>query len=219
MAEINLLFRPIRTQVGGLTLDAAVEITHSAEVEVTDHAVEVGANISDHARPKPITLTIDGLISNTPVSLEQAKRVRQLTGFEFVSTAPSESKTRSPGYAEQAFSLLENLRTQGALLSVVTPMRSYDNLVITSLSVPQSARTGEALSFKLSLKQIRLVSNNITDEVVTREPKAKPKKDAGAKAGEEVPENAKQPKSWLADLNDVVGDPLNSKQIILRGGI
>lgn len=52
-----------------ITLDVASKVQHTSTNQVTDHPVETGANISDHVRPEPNVLTIEGVISNTPIYL------------------------------------------------------------------------------------------------------------------------------------------------------
>lgn len=52
-----------------ITLDVASKLQHTSTNQVTDHPVETGANISDHVRPDPDVLTVEGVISNTPILL------------------------------------------------------------------------------------------------------------------------------------------------------
>lgn len=51
-----------------LEFDAVMAETHLAQADVTEHPVEVGANISDHVRPKLRVVTTEILITNTPVN-------------------------------------------------------------------------------------------------------------------------------------------------------
>jgi hypothetical protein len=46
-----------------------VDEQHGLSAQVTDHPVESGKNTSDHVRALPATITIQGVISNTPVVL------------------------------------------------------------------------------------------------------------------------------------------------------
>jgi hypothetical protein len=56
-------------QTFNIAIDASIEETHESPTTITDHAVESGANISDHMRPDADRLTIEGIISNTPIVL------------------------------------------------------------------------------------------------------------------------------------------------------
>lgn len=49
-----------------VTLDATQTETHEDALTITDHPVEVGANIVDHAREEPTRLTVEGFVSGMP---------------------------------------------------------------------------------------------------------------------------------------------------------
>jgi hypothetical protein len=49
-------------------LDASVSEVHSVGAQVTEQPVEVGSPASDHIRPMPRRLRIDGFVTNTPIS-------------------------------------------------------------------------------------------------------------------------------------------------------
>lgn len=51
-----------------ISVDASIEETHVSSALVTDHAVEEGSNITDNVRPENDQITIEMMISNTPVS-------------------------------------------------------------------------------------------------------------------------------------------------------
>lgn len=46
--------------------DAVVTEVHEDIVTITDHPVELGVNITDHARPEPERLTVEGIVSRMP---------------------------------------------------------------------------------------------------------------------------------------------------------
>jgi hypothetical protein len=48
--------------------DVVTVITHEGTVEVTEHPVEEGSDIADHARPVPEFLSIEGFVSNKPMA-------------------------------------------------------------------------------------------------------------------------------------------------------
>jgi hypothetical protein len=181
MAEMLLLFRATPAQLGTLVLDASITESHQAEVEVTEHPVEQGANIADHTRAKPESLTLEGLISNTPLNRTQTRRLVESLGVVFESNSAEDAVFGQPGRAEAAYVTLREIKEAGQLITVVTGLRVYEDMVMTSLLVPRDARTGEALRFTASFKQIRLVKNKTTTQVVAKEPKAKGKAKLGKK--------------------------------------
>lgn len=174
---VTLIWKKAKAQIGSLELDATLSEQHQGDVDVTDHPVERGANISDHARSKPEVVTLEGLITNTPIS----------GGFD-------------PTRAAKAYAELLSLKDAGDLLTVVTSRRSYSDMVLTSLSTPVDARTGQALRFSATLKQVRVVSSQ-TVKVTVSQPKLKAKKDLGKKGTPETPEQTKR-KSLLKSVKD-----------------
>jgi len=51
-----------------IIFDAIMKETHEGDVEVTEHPVEKGGDIADHARVKLPRLVIEGLVTNTPIT-------------------------------------------------------------------------------------------------------------------------------------------------------
>lgn len=60
---------PTHVQIDDIWIDVSISETHGVGAEVTDHPVELGANIADHIRPTPRTLSIEGLVTNHPIEL------------------------------------------------------------------------------------------------------------------------------------------------------
>jgi hypothetical protein len=180
--QLSLLYQPFNAIIDSLVLDASVKEEHISEVDVTDHPVEQGAAVSDHARPKPEELTIEGVVSNTPLSNLQTSRATTFEGVSFTSNAASQSVRGMPGNAESAYAQLRALRDKPILITVVTALRTYDNLIMTSLKVPRDKDTGDVLKFEAKFKQVRIVTNAVT-VVATKKSKAKPAQNNGAQSG------------------------------------
>lgn len=174
---VTLLFQPFNAIIDTLVLDASVKEEHVCEVEVTDHPVEQGSAISDHARSKPEEITIEGVISNTPLSHLQTRRAVTSEGFAWTTSAAASAVRGVPGNAEAAEVTLRNLR--GKLVTVVTALRTYDNMALVSLKIPRDQTTGDILKFEAKFKQIRIVTNAVT-VVATKVAKAKPQVKKGS---------------------------------------
>ena len=177
---LTLLYQPFNAIIDALVLDASVKEEHLAEVEVTDHPVEQGAAVSDHARPKPEELTIEGLVSNTPLNFIQARRSVTSEGFTWTTSAQTNAIRGNPGNAEAAYVTLRAMRDAPRLLTIITALRSYDNMVMTSLKIPRDKDTGDVLKFTAKFKQVRIVTNAVT-VVATKVKKAKPQQKLGGK--------------------------------------
>lgn len=188
MALLSLLYRIPPTAIGSLELDAAISIQHRGDVEVTMHPVESGSDISDHARPRPELVTIEGLISNTPINSTQQTRAVSFVGdgfrVDFETTAAAEQAFGVPGYAEEGYAKLRDLKDKGELVTIVTPLRTYDNMLMTSLDIPQDAKTGDALHFTAEFQNVRIVENKVTSLKVAKDPRANKKAKIGKQAAQ-----------------------------------
>jgi hypothetical protein len=97
-----------------ITLDATTSENHSESMSVTDHPIEEGGVVTDHLQPDPIELTITGVISNTPL---------------FTGDASLDIDRDFRAWEE-----LRRIKDDKEIVSVVTPRRTYDNMVIKSIS-------------------------------------------------------------------------------------
>lgn len=142
MADIEIIWKIPKAQVGAIALDATVSEEHSADADITSHPVEDGAPVSDHIRAQPDTITLQGIISDTPIS-EADRRATD--------------DTESAGRAEKAFHALRQLRDTGQVVDVITGLHVYRSMAVKSLRAPRDARTGDALRFTITLAQVRKV--------------------------------------------------------------
>lgn len=58
--------------IGGIWIDCTVKERHRLMSEISDHPVEDGPDVSDHVRPMPRSVTLDCVISNTPLAVPQS---------------------------------------------------------------------------------------------------------------------------------------------------
>ncbi len=199
MAQVNLVFTrtqtSIATQPGGsaatqldaLTLDATPTESHTADAETTDSPVEVGADVTDHYRPKPRTLTMEAIVSDVPSPAPGA------------STGAAPDPTR-PG---QAYRTLLHIRQTAALLTVATAIETYENMMLTHVGVPRKVQDGGSLRVQLEFKEIQVVASQ-TVAVARSLPKAKPTADKGKLAAQPIP------KSWAAGAADGLASSLGN---------
>lgn len=140
--------------------DATTSESHQHTAEVTNHPVENGVDITDHIQLKPFKLTLTGIVTNTPLAPginSSATRIREL------------------------YDDLINLFESKQLLSVVTGLRRYTNMVITSVTVPRQAPNRQHIIPSVSMVQINTVEQAfVALESLGIPKKAKPKVDKTA---------------------------------------
>lgn len=161
--------------VAGYELDVAVSEDHSFESEVTEHPVEIGADIADHVRARPISVTLEGIVSDTPIG-DLAQRRQQFTLISGEAFAlPS----------EEALAFLLTIRDAREPITIQTSLRSYENMMLQSLRVPRSAENGEALRFTATFVQVVIVTN-LRTVVRVADPRGNKKVNGGNKPSAEV---------------------------------
>jgi len=145
--------------------DLVIDYTESEIIEhsttITNHPVSSGGNISDHVYNNPIIIKLDGSITDNSLYTD----INTLTGF-FQGNVISNIYNYITGPSQKqifAFNFLETLKANKALITVVAKMKSYDNMIIESLSFSTDKSTGNRLMFNITLKQITFVTSKIVN--------------------------------------------------------
>ncbi len=183
---------PIRTKfmdqegkIDLLLVDATINETPNYESEISDYPVELGPDVTDNIRLKPITLSIDGLISESPITLKGAAAslatsaaaavAGPLGGFnpqlatvaggyigsalfkDTVNGEDADGNNRALNPADLARKVLEDMWNNKQIFTIVTKRRKFESMVIEKLSFPRTQADGHALKFSISAKKIRIV--------------------------------------------------------------
>lgn len=122
-------------RVGVVELDVTISENHTFNSRATNFPVETGGDVTDHIINDPDILTLSGLVSDTPLNI-----------FSFF--------TRSI----DAFNRLVDLHERRVPVTVVTGLKVYQNMVMTTLDVPRNINTGQSLTFNITLQNIRFDS-------------------------------------------------------------
>lgn len=195
--------------IGQCLLDAVVNEQHSKSATVTDHQVETGTNVTDHIRPLPDRLTIEGIITNTPmdVPVTQADGVTgsvqnvQATVNGYQVNYRALVFTGDLDRVRRAFGDLGDAIATGALFSITTTLAHYDNYACESFEATRNADKGNALHFTAGFKQIRFVN---TVEVAALPGKAK---NRGAKIGRKLDEKKSEDAPLISVAKAFVSRP------------
>lgn len=121
---------------GNFVFDAVFSTDHSANLTVTQHPVQSGASISDHAYMEPDEVSIE--IGMTDVA----------------SNATSAGTSRSVN----AYTQLRAIMEQREPVTLITRLKTYQNMIITSMSAPDDYKTMHALRVSVYFQQINIVS-------------------------------------------------------------
>lgn len=187
-----------------VTIDDSIEIDctlreeHATTVELTRHPIEEGADPSDHARRLPNKITLEGLFSNTPIDANEAR-------------ARGNTDAGASGYAQEQHKKLEGLADSHNAVTILTELKTYKNMVLTSLSIPRDSKTGDAVRFTATFEEIRFVKSEVVRLELATRPNSVPNKPI------KKIEKGKQPVEEKEDLTSIAKGKLNDWGITKPG--
>lgn len=169
MSILDLIFLNTKKSIGKIEIMAVVEEVHNDELTITEHPVERGAPISDHAFKRPAEVTLKcGWTNASFTALSGAIKESFLGG--------SMSKS---DYISSVYSQLLALQQSRELIDVVTSKRLYSNMLLQGLTVVTDPKTSEALMATATLREVIIVTTQATT-LPPRNQQADPSKTAEA---------------------------------------
>lgn len=199
MAQTSILFGSAKGgKIGELQLDATIRESHSYVNQISEFPVESGSEINDHIRLEPDEITMEGLVTNTPINIFQANNAEVITNIAGGVTIKNERKSNEDNAAQLAFEKLleisgrktsgENITPQ--IVTVVTGLRVYTDMAMLRFDSVRDRNTGVALGFTASLRKIVFVDS----ETVEIPNPAPPDKNRAASTAGKGQQNTKDPK-------------------------
>ena len=152
-----------------LVLDALVREAPEYQFSPTKSPVEKASTISDHVTQEPLTLTVEGIVSDTPVSLIREITTNPLSDF-------------SPSMAAHLW--LEDLCQTKQIFDFVGGFKLYQNMVITRYAPVRDPQTGSALSFTCVMAQLTIVGTEVLP--IPKRKGAQPKVSKGAQPAKDA---------------------------------
>lgn len=187
----TVLFRPKRglyniTKSGGGTLQdiiaqATITENHHDELHITEHPVQLGAMIADHAYRRPSEVTLQLGWSNSP-SLPAGAVNRLITaavgsaastsalartaasGYELVRGVQGIQSAMSSANVDQIndmYDRLLELQSSRALFDLYTGKRRYSNMICKTLTTSTDAKSAYSLPITMVCQEIILVSTSV----------------------------------------------------------
>lgn len=167
-----------------IVAQVTVEEVHQDEAEITEHPIEQGAAITDHAFVRPSEVIVTAGWSNSP---DNSGPVNQLLG----ATANSSGAIKAViGAAElvggvinllsggqdavtQAYQSLLNSYRSRTLFDVQTGRRLYHNMLIKGLSLTTDQKTENSMLIRIAFRQILITTTQtvtVPDSSVMADP-------------------------------------------------
>lgn len=117
--------------IGNIVMNITVEEEGTDELEITEHPVEQGAMISDHAFKRPASLRIRAMSSNA---------ARQASA--------------DPNYVSDVYRKLLTLQSSGQVFTIVTGKRTYSNMLMRALRQTTDQATETTLAVDMEFREI-----------------------------------------------------------------
>lgn len=135
-AITDALFRPSSRAIDVIIPDVVFEESHRDELIITQHPVEKGAAITDHAFSRPA-------------------EVEMRCGW-------SDSTAGFAGYSRQVYDRLRALQAERRPFTVYTGKRRYQNMLIRGLALTTDAKSEFAALIVVALQEVILTSTQTT---------------------------------------------------------
>ena len=160
-AAATLSFGAIRVRpkrgIGSFTANVVFSERHFDEMEITDHPVEQGAQISDHAFKRPAEVVIECAWSNSPVRSDVLSGLAgavtgTVTGAAALFTGTSQDEVRD------VYRRLLELQQSAQRFDVFTGKRAYTDMLLKSLVVETDKETENVLRVTATCRQVLIAT-------------------------------------------------------------
>jgi len=163
----------IHDSVGNIIfIDATLSENHNRSSQATMHSIEEGGEVADHIIKKGVQLDLNGIISDDPISIgatligTASGVVGSLVGGVGGAIVTGTSSYMSGillnsayGRSMTALQIFEQIYEQKLILTIITGLTGYENMVMETLSMPRNQGTKRALFFNATFKQIYVASS------------------------------------------------------------
>ena len=139
-AALNLL-SPIlfmSRSIGGFVANVTLEEDHNDEIEITDHPVEYGASITDHAFKRPPSVIITCGWSNSSIAA-----------------------LGNPFYVNQVYQAFLDMQASVIPFDIFTGKRFYSDMLAKRISCKTDEKTENALLLTVECRNIQIVSTQV----------------------------------------------------------
>lgn len=172
--------------IDDFAIDAAIRISPSYTAQATSHPLESGAVMSDHIIEMPDTLTISGIVSDTPLG--------RVLLFRQNTSDPS----------GDAYDFLVDLHKEKRLVAVrAEGYPDFESMGLIRLTPSSDSRSGESLVFSATFQKMDIVDINKEDTIAfVKLPRQQRRKPKGAQAAETASQSPKTPDNTTKGNND-----------------
>lgn len=123
---------------GRFVFDAVFSMDHQSNVTVTQHPVQAGASISDHAYEEPDEVTLE-------IGMSDA-----MSGV-------------GTNHSVNAYTTLRAIQSKREPVKLITRLKTYNNMVIASISAPDDQTTMFGLKANIYFQEVKIVGVSVVN--------------------------------------------------------
>lgn len=127
--------------IGGIIPDVIIEETHSDEMEITQHPVQQGAAISDHAYKKPMTLKMSVLFGKDDINITYQKLLEMQDKAQLIDVITGKRSYKN--MILKSLSVTTNKETN-SILKVEAELVEVIIVSVTVINVPARSKQKNA---------------------------------------------------------------------------
>ena len=162
LAQVGLsavLVKPKRS-IGAFVAQVVIEESHEDSLEITEHPVEQGTSVADHAFKQPAVVTIKAAWSNSPSRSGLIDGV--VGGLASTKTAvQSILAGTAASQVRDVYERLLKLQSQAEPFDVFTGKRKYTNMLIQRLMVTTDQKTENMLMVTATCRQVLIARTTL----------------------------------------------------------
>ena len=162
---VGVFARPSR-KLGPLVADAVLEEFHEDELTLTDHPIQYGSVITDHAFKLPSRVTLTYGWSQSPSSVRAIRETVDsvVQGVQTADTLSGIVDTLyGTGRINSYYRRLRDLQLNREVFTIITGRLKYENMMLVSLSLVTDKDTENALIVRAVCREVQFA-----DTVTTR---------------------------------------------------
>ncbi|VXD05785.1 Bacteriophage protein [Enterobacterales bacterium 8AC] len=145
MDILSVLFSQQRRRIDVIVPSVVISEKHSDALEITEHPVEVGAPVSDHAfkRPSEVTMELGFAGGGSLIDGIDTTQIFDVNTGLSLGTSPADIYTQ-----------LLALQESRVPFDVITGKRSYNNMLIRAIEVTTDKTSENVLMCVLTLREV-----------------------------------------------------------------
>lgn len=165
-SQVGQLFLPareyfIKTQEGrDFKIDTVQEERHDSSITLSKYASENGADMTDHFVVNPVIFNLTGVISdissNEFIDFDLTGPLKKAvdTISDYFTDADGSKAEESGSKSQLAWKGLKAIQTSGVLVAYRSNLETYENMLITQLTVRQDVDSSRKIVFDMTLEQV-----------------------------------------------------------------